>query len=272
MNRIHDDAGKFDYKDPTLRGSNNPPTDANPLRERLLETAAGLVVRAGELLAAEARLPAITDDEASGKASDFVKMVHAAWKAADSDREREKEPYLAGGRTVDGFYKKEIIDPLDGLKRRVQGKITVYLRAKEAEERARREATEREARAVEAELRKAAEKRAAEMKTATDLDAAIIAEREAEAARAVLVAAEAAASAKAAEMSRTRGDLGALSSLRTFWTHDPASLDRAALDLESLRQHLPTAALEQAVRSFIKAGGRDLRGARIFEQTEAVTR
>ncbi len=32
--------------------SNNPPTDANPLRERLQETAAGLVTRTGELLAA----------------------------------------------------------------------------------------------------------------------------------------------------------------------------------------------------------------------------
>lgn len=38
------------------------------------------------------------------------------------------------------------------------------------------------------------------------------------------------------------------------------------------QQHLPHAALHQAVRSYIKAGGRDLRGVRIFEDTTAVVR
>lgn len=78
------------------------------------------------------------------------------------------------------------------------------------------------------------------------------------------------ADANQAELSRTRGDLGSVSSLRTDWVHD--GFDRAELDLEALRQHLPADAIDQAIRSFIRAGGRELRGTRIFEQTTAVVR
>lgn len=78
------------------------------------------------------------------------------------------------------------------------------------------------------------------------------------------------ADASAAELSRSRGELGSVSSLRTDWVFD--SLDRQKLDLETLRAHIPVDALEQAVRSFIRAGGRDLRGVKIFETTTAVVR
>jgi hypothetical protein len=82
--------------------------------------------------------------------------------------------------------------------------------------------------------------------------------------------AEQLAAAKAADMSRTRGDYGSVSSLRTYWTF--SDLDRDELDLETLRPHLATTALESAVRSFIKAGGRDLAGVEIYETTDVVVR
>ena len=50
------------------------------------------------------------------------------------------------------------------------------------------------------------------------------------------------------------------------------TLDRETIDLEALRPHLPTQALEQAVRSFIRAGGRKLEGVRIFENTGTTVR
>jgi hypothetical protein len=78
------------------------------------------------------------------------------------------------------------------------------------------------------------------------------------------------ADANQAELSRTRGDLGSVSSLRTDWVHD--GFDREKIDLEALRQHLPADAIDQAIRSFIRAGGRTLRGTHIFEQTTAVVR
>jgi hypothetical protein len=49
-------------------------------------------------------------------------------------------------------------------------------------------------------------------------------------------------------------------------------IDREEIDLEVLRFHIPADGLEKAVRSFIKAGGRELRGTRIYETTAAVVR
>lgn len=102
------------------------------------------------------------------------------------------------------------------------------------------------------------------------MDEAIAAEERRKKAQADAEKAKKEAEAKAAELSRQRGDMGSVSSLRTFW--DFADLDRNALDLEALRQHLPADALEKALRSFIKAGGRELRGARIFQNTQAAVR
>lgn len=74
--------------------------------------------------------------------------------------------------------------------------------------------------------------------------------------------------AKPGRFARTRGDYGSKATLREFW--DFADLDRSALDLEALRQHLPADALEKAVRSFIRAQGRELRGVRIFKTDRPV--
>ena len=49
-------------------------------------------------------------------------------------------------------------------------------------------------------------------------------------------------------------------------------LDRDALDLSTLRPFLPLDALEKAVRGFIRAGGRELKGVRIFENTATSVR
>lgn len=68
------------------------------------------------------------------------------------------------------------------------------------------------------------------------------------------------------DLDEVRGEVSLLRR-QPAWTFD--EYDRDALDLEALRQHLPTDAIEKAIRSFIKAGGRDLRGVRIYERQEA---
>lgn len=78
------------------------------------------------------------------------------------------------------------------------------------------------------------------------------------------------AHAKPADLSRVRGEHGSVSSLRTFLNF--RDLNRAELDLEALRYHLPLAALETAVRSYIDVGGTRLRGVEIFEDQQTVTR
>lgn len=251
-------------------GHNAPPADAAPVRDRLVDDYGQMLARKDELLAAIDRVPATVDDEpTAGKVTDFIKQIAAAIKNANAARVSEKEPYLDGGRQVDGFF-KNLTDPLEKGKKAVEARLTEYQRRKAQEERRKREEAERIAREeAEAKAREAAE-RAAALATDDDLDAAIAAEDAASQAAADAHAAEKAADAKPAELSRSRGEYGGVASLRTFW--DFKDLDRASLDLEPLRTHIPAAALDQAVRSYIKAGGRELRGVVIFENATTVVR
>ena len=71
-------------------------------------------------------------------------------------------------------------------------------------------------------------------------------------------------------MAKTRGTTGAVSNLRTVWVGEMA--DIVMLDLEVLRYHISPEALQKAVNSFVKAGGRKLTGAKIYEKSETVVR
>ena len=241
-------------------GHNQPPaetpTQEQIIRARLEQENIGLLARKEEILEAVGRAPeAVEDDDTAGKLSDFIKQISACIKNANAARVAAKEPYLQGGRSVDGFF-KTVSDPLDKAKRAMESRLGTYLRKKADEERRRRE---EEARKAEEEARA----QAAAMRDSEDLDAAVAAEQDAQKA-----AKE--ADAKAAEMSRTRGDYGAVASLRTTW--DFEILDYDNIPIRLLQPHLPRSAVEQAIRSFIKAGGRDLAGVRIFENTSAVVR
>lgn len=253
----------------SMIGHNAPPIDAAIIADGLKEQFSDLTRRRDELLAAEARIPPIDDEDTARKIADFVKQITAASKAADTARVAAKEPFLAAGRSVDGFF-KAISDPLTDLKKKVERRLTDYLRAKEAEERDRRLREEREARERAEQARREADAAAQAMRDAASLDTAVQAEKAADAAAADAVKAEVAATAKPAELSRVRGEYGAVSSLRTEWVFE--GVDRATIDLEALRPYLPVDGIEKALRSYIRAGGRELRGVRIFETTTAVVR
>ena len=261
---------------PRAIGDNRPPEDNDPLHDRLIETHGALIGNAGRLISDFAtRVPdIITDDDENEKASDYIKELTSCMKAMEGSRVSEKEPFLKSGRTVDGFFKK-MADALEKVKKTVAKTKTLYERKKADEERRVREEAERRAR-EEAERKRreaeAADRAAMEAQRDTEsaLDDAIDAERKAAQAEKDLVQIARDASAKAADLSRTRSAKGAVSSLRTFW--DYKGFDLAAIELEPLRYHLPAGAIEKAVRSFVKAGGRDLAGVEIFENTESVTR
>lgn len=256
----------------TLLGDNRPPPDllvGEALHEKLRDENQDLIKRRDELLSAAARVPAINDDDMAGKVGDFIKQLTALTKASESKRTDAKDPYLDGGRSVDGFF-KGISDPVLKVKTGIEKRLTDYLREKEAAARRERIEQERIAREAAEAARREAEEQAKSAADAASLDAAIEAEKNAEVASADLAKAEAAADVKPAELSRTRGEYGAVSSLRTQWVFD--DIDRATLDLEALRPYLPTDGLDRAVRAFIKAGGRELRGTTIYETTSAVVR
>ena len=255
----------------TAHGKNSPPDDTEILRERLADVAAPLVARRDELLKSFESAPLkVADEENSGKVADLIRAIMACRKASEGMRIAEKEPHLAAQRAVDAFFKKSLTDRLDDIKAKLEVRLTEYQREKaEQERRAREIEAKRQREEAERAAKEAADKAAA-LANEADLDAAIEAEVEAEQAKADAVVAAKAAEASAADLSRSRGDMGAVASLRTFW--DFEALDRATLDLEALRQHLPHSGLETAVRAFIKAGGRTLKGVRIFENTQTVVR
>lgn len=66
--------------------------------------------------------------------------------------------------------------------------------------------------------------------------------------------------------SASRGEYGALSLNKEIWVH--ANVDVATLDLEALRHHIPVDAYDQAIRSAIKTGVREIRGVHIYLDTQ----
>jgi len=246
--------------------SNNPPDDQAILIENLTEKHYPLIQRADQLLAAEARTPEPVDDVTAGKISDYIKLVAAAIKSSEAARTEAKEPHLAAGRTVDSFFKAHISEPLAAVKQRTERKLTVYLQTKEAE---RRRAAEEEAKRLRIEAEERA-KAAAAAETASQPHAAATAMDSAVAHEQAAAQADIQAHAKPAELSRTRGEVGSVASLRQVWKGEIEA--RAELDLEALRPYLPVAALETAINGFVKAGGRTLKGARIYQTTSATVR
>jgi hypothetical protein len=248
-------------------GHNAPPSLIEELRAQLAIEAAPLVKRRDELLAGADRAPAeVTTEDAAGKTGDLIKLLTACHKAAETLRVGAKEPHLEAGRAVDGFFGK-ITKPLADAKSALEFRLNVYLGRKAQEGRRKAEEEARVARA-QAQLLEA-EALARELAAKPSAPAAPILEA-AVAQEAKAIAAEAVAAAKPAELSRTRGDYGSMASLRTVWVGEIT--DRKTLDLEKLRQHLPLDGLERAVNAFVKAGGRDLPGAKIYEKSTAVVR
>ncbi|MCH7936631.1 MAG: hypothetical protein IH994_06020 [Proteobacteria bacterium] len=253
--------------DPRLEiGANQPPADANPLLDRLRTDHADLISRRDELLGGIDRAPeAIEDEKTAGIMADFVqKQIDKFLKRAKAVHADEKEPYLSGGRTVDGFW-HSLIDDIETGKLKLNAARKKFADDKAAKERKAREEAARLAREEQERLQREAEEQAAKLREEKDLQAAVEAEEAAEAARLVAEKAAKVAAAKPAEMGRTRGEHGGMTTLKQFWNF--SDLDRATLDLEALREHIPAKALDQAVRSFVDAGGRELKGVRIYEDT-----
>ncbi len=69
---------------------------------------------------------------------------------------------------------------------------------------------------------------------------------------------------------RVRGEQGSLSTTRVDWTGH--IVDREVLDYGPLLPHIKTEALNDALKSYVKAGGRQLRGAAIYEDTKLQVR
>lgn len=248
-------------------GDNLPPDEIEILRERLQETHKPLVERGGELVAMKDRLPAsCDDDDTATKLADAVKACTAYTKNADAARVHAKEPFLASGRAVDGFF-KALSDPVDRVKAAAGALLTAYQRRVADEERRRREAIAAEERRLAQEAERAA--RAAK-KAGDDLEAARLRD-EANAAKALAQVAKEEASAKASDLTRTRSNIGSVASLRTTWDHE--IIDKEAVPRLYLR--VDDGAIRAAIKANTTKEGKcalKIAGVRIFEKQESVVR
>ncbi len=74
-----------------------------------------------------------------------------------------------------------------------------------------------------------------------------------------------------AEMSRTRGD-SSMASIAERWIGEPESREALRESAMLIWEHIPYDALQAAVQSFVNAGGRELKGAVIYQDLKAVVR
>ena len=194
----------------------------------------------------------IPDDIMVGHATDFAKDLKVEATATDATRAKIKAPVLHAQRLIDGTAKK-LTDELGNAEAIVRTRITTYLRAKEARERAEAEA---DAARLAAEADAAIE--------AAQHDGGIHAQEVAVAAIHEAQQAMAQATAAPLELTRTRSQAGSLTGLRDNWVYEPVDLSK-----------VPAAYLtvnDAVVKAAIKTGVRDIPGLRIWNDAKAYVR
>jgi hypothetical protein len=269
----------FDVDEPNPRaviGDNQPPNPIEGLRLSLAVQYGPLTGTIEQALTSILELPKPVNDTTAAQITDALKAMRELFKQAEASRVVEKDPYLRGGEVVDQFFNALKTRLTNGAKL-PQAALEQYLNAKkEAERKAREEMARRERERAEAERRKVAEElakadaaRRAQSamkhveKAATHQAAATVAQHLAD-------QAEAAAQAKPSDLARTKTASGNVATLKTEWTHEITDLSK--IPLETLRPYIAKDVLDRAIRQFIKAGGRELEGVRIYETSKAAIR
>jgi len=209
----------------------------------LEERHAKIEARVKELIEASGRAPEkikVADNTTAEKFSDLRKQIQTAIKAANAARLDDKKVFDEPGKVIHSFWTKRI-DSLEAIQGRIDRTLKVWMMeneaaAKKAADEARRKEEERVA------------KLQAKGKTVEPVDVAPV----------------------EPERPRVSGDLGSTTSTRKVWTF--RDLDRNEIDLEALRPYLTLEAIEGAVRQYIRAGNRNIKGATVFEDTQLTTR
>lgn len=223
------------------------------INERLPVEFEHIKKRTAELIAAFKRCPAVVTKENAGMLSDQIAQIAEHSTAADALRAAAVKPVLAAQRQINGWFDNNCFDELDvaksttAAKQVLTARLTIYERAKVAEELRLRQEVERLAREEAARLAREAEEAAAVLETASDLDAAIAAEDLAQAARTVALKALEAATVSTATLSTVRGDFGSSSSLRKNWKG--RITDRKALNLNALADYISQDAIDKAINA-----------------------
>lgn len=235
-------------------GHNNSPTDKDLLLDYLKGIAAGLIDTADSLaLEAEALPESLFDHSEAEELTNFVASLNDCTKSLEAMRKKEGEPHHSAWKNTNNFF-AVYTDKLETAKKRANRPLTAWL--------VKQQELERERLVAEAERkRKEAEELAAAATTEEELTEAVATEKAAgEIQREV---------DSGKNLVASRGISGG-TSLMTRWVGEIAS--KPDLDLEALRRYLPEEALQKAINAFVAAGNRELKGAKIYEKSTAVTR
>lgn len=236
--------------------------------------------------------PVCEDEEDLEVMRSAVRRFVGGYKRMEAIRVEAKDPYLDATRVVDSHF-NALKTTLEKWQTDVEGRAHRFLKKKEADERAIREEAARvaaeAARVAAEEARKAERDRieaeqtglaealaASSSPTVENREQASAARVEETTLRTVAIQrgnealkAQTAAEAKPADLARTRTGTG-LSTLAEVWKFEIEDLTK--IDLEALRDQIPFADIEKAVRRFvgIHKGDRQLTGVRIYSDTKPV--
>lgn len=234
--------------DKTLgQGSNQPPLEERLLMEFEEELVAqGITARVAELLESAERCPVTIEDEATaGKVGDLCRLARDVEKRINDARERHNRPLLNAQRGLKGKA-DGVIAPLVRAVSDIRSRLNAYVQRKEAEAAAER-------RRIEDEQRKAREA----------MEQAGVDEKLIETVTTPQPAPQRGPIA--------RGDLGGSVSARSVWKFEIevpiAKLPKSILETVQVRE-----AVEQVIRAHVRAGTRELKGVRIYEEKEATVR
>ncbi len=167
-------------------GHNQGPLDlslilnADQLLADLQADTTALFARTEELVAAFARFQdatkdGITSDDMLARAGDFSRQMSAHLTTIDARRVAIKKPVLDAQRTIDGFFKRDLSDPVDAAKTAVGRKADAYVREKQRQEAAAAAAAAARQRAEAQRLAEEAERQ----QSSRLMDAAVEAEAQA---------------------------------------------------------------------------------------------
>jgi hypothetical protein len=247
-------------------GHNNPP----PSLQTTLQDTYGLEIGKVEVIAKRANeLPAKLDTaEDREKAGAVANDADLLAKALTKLHRVEKEPYLTGGRIVDGYFNPNILR-LDRIASGMLGRISAAnaeIRRKADEERRRQE---KEQRRIAAEARAAADAAAAAGRTEDAV------EDLKDAAAAEVTADEIALAPRANvddQIKTSIGNTGAALGTRKDWTFEITDFD--AIDLNKLKLFIKREDIEKALRAYVKQqkDNAPLAGVRIYQDEKATIR
>jgi hypothetical protein len=231
-------------------------------RDQLVADHAHLEKAISEIEANSKTVPSVCeDDEDLAVITKLGTSINDELKRIDKAQKEQVRPFLDGQTTVNAYLKHDLPGRLAPIKAALESVATTYQRKKAAKEQAARDAAAKAAR----EQAEAAQAKVAQAVQAGDVAAATVAVKQTDSLTAFANKAASQAAAPISTMAKVATEAGT-ASLRDNWTFD--DLDMNYVDLETLRPFIVQAAIEQALRAYIKAGRREIKGARIFNDNK----